>query len=387
MASLDTNTIQVRTVYARTAQNGFIPSTHILIAGGDGSTRWNSVSSILELSSFKTVKGNTSTTFSADLFNNILQISTTGVQGTLESYVDSASSTLMLSNYLPPFAVSIGSVPTVNNVAAANVPNAQYLTQVTGQSTIKFLGVGDVQLSTVTAQNAMFVSISTFTSVGYSTISGETFSWRPTLYSTLSTAYGHPSFISSVPFVAGASNWNWGSNLLFSTPTTSRDMYFSSITFKMDNILPYLDLSPRASSRLFVDYTPMLIMPPLYQGVQPMIQEVSTFIQIQNSIIPTTIFGESVTTNYMTSQQNLASGNSNYFNTPIRMQIDPYGSLLSNYQLNNFNPLYFTIYHRFPNAQSNATDTGFPSGSMMTNLTSQQSGLYINLVNQSPLLP
>jgi len=389
--TLDTDIIQVRTVFARTPQNGFIPSSHILISNGDSSTRWNSVSSIFEVSSFKTVIGNSTSTFSADLSHNILRISTTGVQGILESYVD--NQTLMLSNYLPPYAVSLGSVPSVSLPAATNVPNAEFLTPVTGQSTLKFLGVGDIQFSTITSQKAMFVSISTFTSVGYSTISGETFSLRPTLYSTLSTSYGRPSFISSIPFVAGANGWNVGSNLLFSTPSDSRDMYFSSITFQMGaDTARYIDVTKTSSSRIFIDYNPALILSTMIFNsadrlTNPMlpILAVSSFIQIENNLIPRQILPESVTTTYMTSQQVQPSQLSNYFNTPMRFEIDPYTSFLSNYTTNNTNTLNFTIYHRFLDARApTASDTGFSSISSITNITPSRGGLYMNLINQSP---
>ena len=383
--SIDTDTIQLRNVFARTQYNGFIPSSFILISKGDGSTSWNSVSSIMEVSSFKTIKGNTATRYSADLSNNLLQISTTGVQGVLESYVDPVTSTLMLSNYLPPFLVSQGSVPTVNLTSASNVPNAESLRQVTGQSTIKFLGVGDVQFSTVTSQNAIFVSISSFTSRGYSTISGVTFAWRPTLSSILSTSYGRPSFVSSLPFTSG---WNWGSNIQYSTvhTTTPQDIYFSSITFNLDHIAPYIDVTKTSSSRIFMEYNPMLVMSSMFKGPEPMIKEVSTFVQLENITSGRRIFGETITTNYMTSQQSHTSGNSNYFNTPIRMEINPYTSFLSNYALNNSNTIDFTIYHRFVAGTSDGTSTGFSSVSTLMNLTPKVGGLYINLVNQSPVI-
>ena len=380
--TLDTDIIQVRTVYARTPQNGFIPSSHILISDGDGSTRWNSVSSIFEVSSFKTVKGNTPTTFSADLYTNLLQVSTTGVRGLLESYVDPLTSTLMLSNYLPPLAISQGSVPRVDATTAALVPNAEFLLQTSGQSTLKFFGVGDVQFSTVTSQQAAFISISSFTSVGYSTISGETFKWRPTFYSTVSSFNSKPSFISSVPFAAGANAWNWGSNLYFSTPSDSQDMYFSSVTFQMDHIIPYIDMGTASSTRIFIDYNPVFLMSTMYNGTTPLIKEISTFVQVENPLISRRIFVETVTTNHMVTQN---AGPSNYFNTPIRFEMDAYNTVMSNYVLNNSNTVNFTIYHRFLDGRSDGTTTGFSSVSSITNVTPKRGGLYINLINQSPL--
>ena len=388
MSSLDTSIIQLRKVYARTPTNQFIPSSHILISGGDGSTSWNSVSSIMEVSSFKTLKGNTATTFSADLYNSLLRISTTGVQGTLESYVE--NSTLMLSNYIPPIVVAQGSVPVVSMANASNVPNPQTLTPVSGLSTLKFLGVGDIRLSTINSQNATFIAISSYTAVGYSTISGETFQWRPTLYSTLSTAYNRPSFISSVPFATGLNAWNWGSNLNVSTGTGGRDMYFSSITFQMNNIIPHIDLTQTSSTRLFVNYSPSLFFSTMVRGPnESLIKEISTYIQIESPTLqPPRIFQESVITSYLTSQQSQTTGgDSNYYTTPTRHEINPYTSFLSNYVANNSNTLNFTIYHRLVNADVTdaATQSGFSTTPYVSNLTSKQGGLYIQLINQGPL--
>ena len=381
---LDTDVIQLRTIYARTPTNAFIPSSFLLISGGDGSTSWNSVSSLVKLSSFTAIKGNTGTTLYADLSNSLIQISTTGIANTFQSYIDSTTSTLMLSNSLPPFIVSNGSVATVNNTVANIVPNSQSLLQVTEQSSIKILGVGDITLSTINTQNAVFISISSFTSAGYSTLSGETFAWRPTLYSTLSTAYNRPSFVSSIPYVAGPPNlWNLGSNL--SVSTTNRDFYFSSITFNLNNIVPYIDVTMTSSSRIFIEYNPILIMPAMVQGTESRIKEVSTFIQMENGPSGLVIFNESINTNYMISQQFTASGNLNYFNPSLKFEINAYSSLLSNYALNGNNTINLTIYHRFVECLSNtATDTGFDGAPTMTNLTAKRGGLFVNLYNQAP---
>jgi hypothetical protein len=380
---LDTDSIQLRTVYARTPTNGFIPSSFVLISGGDGSTYWNSVSSLVNLS-FTSIKGNTADTLYATLSNNLIQVSTTGIANTFQSYIDPVNSVLMLSNSLPPYIVSNGSVPTVNNTVANAVPNAQSLLQVTAQSSIKMLGVGDIRLSTINTQNAVFISISSFTSAGYSTISGETFAWRPTLYSTLSTAYNRPSFVSSIPYSAGLNGWNWGSNLPFST-SGPRDLYFSSITFNLDNIVPYIDVTRTSSSRIFIEYNPMLIMPGFIQGTESPIKEVSTFIQMENTPSGKVIFSESINTNYMVSQQFAGSANVNYFNPSLRFEINPYSSLLANYAANGGFTINLTIYHRFVDIMSNvATDTGFTGTPTMTNFTPKTGGLFVNLNNQSP---
>jgi hypothetical protein len=159
----------------------------------------------------------------------------------------------------------------------------------------------------------------------------------------------------------------------------------------MDHIAPYIDQTRTSSSRIFIEYNPNLIIAPLTGGNTSPILEVSTFIQVETVNIGRKVFGETVITNYMTSQVIGAGSQSNYFNPSIRMEIDPYGSFLSNYFANGGNignTMLMTIYHRFPNANlSNlATETGFSNVNTITNLTSQRGGLYINLVNQTALL-
>jgi hypothetical protein len=124
----------------------------------------------------------------------------------------------------------------------------------------------------------------------------------------------------------------------------------------------------------------------MFKGPEPMLMPVSTFMQMENVPSGRRLFSETVITNYMTSQQSLTSGNSNYFNSPIRMEINPYSTFLNNYTLNNSNTIDFTIYHRFVGATSDGTSTGFSSVSTLMNLTPKVGGLYINLINQSPVI-
>ena len=380
--SLDTDILQVRKLYARTPQNGFIPSSHVLIANGDGGTRWNSVSSIVPVSSFGIVYGNSSTTMMyGDLSSNVLRVSTTGVGNIFQSYVDPVARVLMLSNVLPPIAVGIGSVPSVTVPAASNVPNPEFLTPVTGLSTIKYLGVGDIKLSTITAQNAIFVSISSFTSVGYSTISGETFQWRPTLYSTLSTTSGFASFVSSIVPVAPVASVG------VPMSNSGNDLYFSSMTFPANHLMRYLDTRATSSTRMFIEMTPSFFLPALYQvtdGNQNVIKEISSYLQLQTVASGTVLFQESVNTKYITSQ-NINTSLSNYFDTPIRMEINPY-NIASNVALNAPNTVNIAVYHRIVGGLSNAANPGFQGPTVnYENRTSQ--GLYVQMMNNIQLYP
>ena len=67
------------------------------------------------------------------------------------------------------------------------------------------------------------------------------------------------------------------------------------------------------------------------------------------------------------------------------MEINPYTSLLTNYALNNGNTINLTIYHRFVDGAADAVSTGFSNVSVITNLTPKTGGLYVNLINQSPI--
>ena len=384
LTSLDTDRIQVRKIYARTPENSFIPSSHILIANGNGETRWNSVSSIVPVSSFGIVYGNTSTSILyGDLSSNVLQISTTGVGNIFQSYVDSVNKVLMLSNALPPLAVCIGSVPSVSDSAAQNVPNPQFLTPVTGLSTIKYIGVGDIRLSTITGANAMFVSISSFTSAGYSTISGETFLWRPTLHSTLSTTAGLASFISSSSVVTPDINPPVGVPM----STSGNDLYFSSVTFAANHLMKYLDTNTEGSTRMFVELQPSFFFPPLYQvsgGDSNVVKIISSYIQLETVASGRVVFEESVNTRYITSQ-NTDTNLSNYFNTPIRMEINPY-EIASNVDRNSPNTINLTVYHRIVNGLSNDPNPGFV-GPTVNYDDRTSKGLYIQMMNNTQVYP
>jgi hypothetical protein len=122
---------------------------------------------------------------------------------------------------------------------------------------------------------------------------------------------------------------------------------------------------------------------------ESLIKEISTYIQIESPTLqPPRIFQESVITSYLTSQQSQTTGgDSNYYTTSTRHEINPYTSFLSNYVANNSNTLNFTIYHRLVNADVTdaATQSGFSTTPYVSNLTSKQGGLYIQLINQGPL--
>jgi len=377
--TLDTDIIQVRSIFAKSSKNAPIPSSHILIADGNGATHWSSISTILEISSFRTIKGNNASTFSADMSYNLLQVSTTGVGGTFESYVDPRTSTLMLSNAFPPIGVSLGSVPAVTSNNAYVLPNGSYMSPVNQNSTIKFLGVGDIQLSTVEAYKATFISISSFTSAGYSTISGETFRLRPAIQSTFSTARGLMSFQSSIAY--DAAYWINGQGTM---STTGRDTYFSSMGFNAASFINNIDRSPASSTRMFLEFTPAFLFSSMSTGSQgSFVKQICTFVQTG-----TTIFPESVTYNYITSQITGATVQSNAFQTPIKVRIDAYNSFSTNYTGGLIYPL--TLVHRIVDVIHNGTSSGLVSsggvgGLTYNDISSRNNSAYLTMFNAGPL--
>ncbi len=362
--SLDLDRVQLRTIFARTDKNVPIPSSLILIANGDGGTRWSSISTILEISSFRTIKGNTATTFSADMDNNVLQISTTGVRGTLLSYADPTTSSLMLSNAFPPVGVTnvIGAPTAVITVAtASNLPGGEYMAPVDGNSTMKFIGVNDIQLSTITGQKATFITISSFTATGYSSISGELLTLKQGVPSTFSTLYGRPCFMSSMTSNAG---WLLGSQTAIQN---GADLYISTaIMSNMENYYRYVD-TVNNTTQVYFDYYPALVL-----GVQSNvgIYAVSTFLQAKDNTIGR--IAESVVTGFITSQN---ASLSNVYTTPARMRVN--ATSLSNIFALGANQDVW-IVHRIVGG-SNTYPTAYQ------NRQSAQNSLFVTLTNSGPI--
>ncbi len=384
--TFDTDRIQMRTIFARTDKNAPIPSSHILIADGNGATHWSSISTILEISSFRTIVGNSGPSFSADMSYNVLKVSTTGIRGLFESYVDPTTSTLMLSNVLPPIGVTNGSVPAVTDAAASNLAGlGEYMYPVSGNSTIKFLGVRDIVLSTNTAFKATFITISTFTSQGYLAISGETFSLRPAVASTFSTNRGVASFISSLPFQLP---WNRpaATTAMFNS---GRDLYFSSLGFSIDtannNWFRFLDRSAASTTKCFVEFSPSFLFDRFQLGTGSMVKEISSFLAINGMA---TIFPESVVSHQILSQESNV-GVFNSFQNTIKLEVNPYTSLFGNFT-SNANFLDVQIYHRVVNGIYDGTNTGFNSttgGLLYQDNTCRQNTGYLQMFSAGSVMP
>jgi hypothetical protein len=368
--TLDTNSLFVRTIYARYPSNGLIPSRYILIADGAGGTFWNSVSSITPLG-FTAVVDPSGTKMFAGEVGNELRISTVGVGGLFSASVDYSTSTLTFRNGTPNLLVAQDSVPGVSRIAAEIVPNPENIVYSTTQSTLKMIGVGDIRLSTVTDLRAVFFSISSFTATGYADLSAEARAWRPYVYSTNSTSAGYATFISSLPVSSffstpyGPKGWDWsgalGSNLALSTVEaypnyTSGDVYFSTVAFNMDPFHRYIH--PNSTTKMFLEFQPSYFFPRMFLGTTPpytLLKEFSTFVQYESPIYGRQILPTSMHGTYMASQQSNVYA-SNYFNTPLKLELDT-ATLDSNYLRDGYHVNY-TVYHRIPGAMASLLSDG-----------------------------
>ncbi len=364
--------IMLRQIYIRTYANDFIPNEYILISDGAGAAYWNSISSIYP-ARYNVVKDPFGSTLEAAVQGNILNVSTMGVQGLFEAYADASTSSLILSNAAPPVQVALNSVPAVTRLAAELVPSPQTLTMSTGQSTLKFIGVGDIQLSTVTDLRAVFVSISSFTASGYADLSAEARAWRGYVYSTNSTSAGYATFLSSIPYSTvftnetGSFPWNWtdvvGSNLPLSTVEaypdyySTGDVYFSTVSF---NMAPYLQyIQPNSTTKMFLEVQPNYYFQRMYLGTSTpynLVKEFSSFVQYE-SARGRQILATAATGGQMVSQMSNAY-TSNYFNTPLKLELNPH-EILSNVAQDGTDAAIYTLYHRIPGAMANLVSDGY----------------------------
>ena len=408
--TIDTDQITLRQISVRSPTNGYIPSQYVLISDGAGNGYWNSISTI-SVSPFNTLGDGRGSTMTAAAIGATIPFSTTGIQGLFEAYVNFPNSTFTFSNAAPNLLVAMNTVPAVSRLAAAQVPNSENIVMSSSQSTLKFIGVGDLQLSTVTDLRAVFFSISTFTAAGYSDLSGEARAWRGFTYSTLSTNAGYASFVSSVPFSTfyqideyNAYGWDWsqclGSNIPMSTveqyPSyySTGDVYFSTVSFTMAPYLRYIH--PNSTTRMFLEVNPSYFFQRMYLGTstpQHMVKEFSTFVQYQSPRTGRHILATASYGGHMFSQMSNAY-TSNFYNTQVKLELDP-AILSSNALRDGDSGAFYTLYHRIPGAMANLLSDGYcgynigPRSGFSNNLivnvdnyTSPYRGVYLHVYNQ-----
>ena len=412
--SIDTDQITLRQIGVRTVTNGYVPNSYVLISDGAGAGYWDSVSSLV-VNTYNTVRDSQGSTMSAADIGTTLPFSTTGIQGLLSIYVDNKNSTFSFSNAAPNLLVAQNTVPIVSRLAAQTVPNSENIVMSSSQSTLKFIGVGDIQLSTVTDLRAVFFSISSFSAKGYADLSGETRAWRPFAYSTLSTNAGYASFVSSIPFSTfynideyNGYGWDWspslGSNIPMSTVETypnysTGDVYFSTVSFTMAPFLRYIH--PNSTTKVFLEVNPSYFFQRMYLGAStPMnlVKEFSSFVQYESRRVGRQVLEKSSHGGYMFSQMSNAYA-SNYYNTQLKLELDP-AILTSNALIDGPYGGYYTLYHRIPGAMANLISDGYCgyylsarggfSNNEIVNVdnhTALNNGVYLHLYNQSGNAP
>ena len=407
--TLDADKITLRQISVRDATNGYIPNSYILISAGsnaDGATYWNSISSIM-VKNFDAVSDSVGSTLTATNIGNTLPFSTVGIQGLFQIYADNATSSMLFSNAAPNLLVAQNTVPSVSRLAAQTVPNAENITMSSSQSTLKFIGVGDLQLSTITDLRTVFFSISSFSAQGYADLSGECRSWRPYTYSTMSTNAGYASFVSSIPVSTsyGGHGWNWsgnlGSNVAMSTVEaypnyTTGDVYFSTTSFSMAPFLRYIH--PNSTTKVFFEVNPNYFFQRMYLGQSTplnLVKEFSSFIQYESPRTGRQILEKASYSGYMMSQMSNAYA-SNFYNTQVKLELDP-AVLTSNALMDGPNG-YYTLYHRIPAAMAGLLPDGYCGYTLsgrsgfsnnhnvnVDNYT--RGGVYLHLYNQSGNAP
>jgi hypothetical protein len=114
--TIDTDIITLRQINVRSATNGFIPGSNVLVSNGAGVGYWN-LRELYSAYTFYAVSDANGSTMSGNQIGPTLPISTVGVQGLFSAYVDFASSTFTLSNAYPNLLVALNTVPTVTRQA------------------------------------------------------------------------------------------------------------------------------------------------------------------------------------------------------------------------------------------------------------------------------
>ena len=409
LKTLDTDIITLRQISVRSATNQFIPAAKVLISDGVGNGYWDSISSIFPIpyDTLRDVNGSTMTTRD---YGNIINFSTTGIQGLLSAFVNTSNSTFTFSNAAPNLLVALNTVPSVTRLAAEQVPNSENIVMSSSQSTLKFIGVGDIQLSTVTDLRAVFFSISSFTATGYSDLSGVARAWVGNLHSTQSTNAGYASFISSIPFSTFYATseytgygWDWspclGSNLVMSTVEqypnfySTGDVYFSTVSFTPAPFLRYIH--PNSTTKMFLEVNPNYFFQRMFLGISTpynLVKQFSSFVQYQ-SARGIQILEKASQGAYMMSQQSNAY-TSNYFNSQIKLELDT-AVLSSNAEMDGIGG-YYTLYHRIPGGMANLTPDGycgynlgprggFSNGNAVTldNYTPLSNSVFLHVNNQA----
>lgn len=322
----DTDSITLRTVFAKNVDNTNIPALRTLTADGAGRCYWAIPSTLGVLPAFNEIVTSAGS-YTADLSYNTFRLNAaTGIgmfdatsgsnqtniyakcftnidvsggnsiyafsnnyltpyvrlagQGSIQVIGDPATNTLIINGPTqPPYAVSTGIygfntlkvTPAASTITADVYKwNGDILTADSASTILRFSGVNDIKLSTNVTNDAVFFTISTFTSKGYLDISaaafsafGRTTSSISSLYlpiSTYSTVVGS-NFSTTNSTITGLGSLGYVSspkyNFVSSIPFVTRDittnasvdvsgnMTFSTFQFSLSTFSSYITNNTR----------------------------------------------------------------------------------------------------------------------------------------------
>ena len=261
----DTDSITLRTVFAKNPGNSNVPALRVLTADGAGGTFWAVPSSLGLNPSFNEII-TSAATYTADLSYNKFRLLAGENIGMVNGSAGSNQTTLYAKafsqfdlsggNTLQAFSgnqldssvlfagengVVLRSDPGTNTLfiggstasnttistgiygfnqvkvtaAASTITSSvttwggDFLTASSPSSLLRFLGYNDIQLSTNVTTNSIFFTISTFTSEGYLNISNAAYSAGPSTLSTVASLYvTSSSFASTIGSLSTGSGIN-----------------------------------------------------------------------------------------------------------------------------------------------------------------------------------
>jgi hypothetical protein len=265
--SYDTDSITLRTVFAKNPGNSNIPALRVLTADGAGATYWAVPSTLGQNPSFNQIITSAGT-YTSDLSYNTFRLTASDGIGMLNGPTGS-NQTLVYARAFRQFDISgnntinsaygnltrttvtfagengvqlrgdpttntffIGGsgrsntfistgiygfsqvkvTPSVSSVTSSvQQLDGDYISANSPSTLLRFLGVNDIQLSTNITTNSVFFTISTFTSQGYLNISNAAYSAYPSTLSTVSSLYvPTTTFISSLAALS-SSGVQWSS--------------------------------------------------------------------------------------------------------------------------------------------------------------------------------
>ena len=284
--TLDVDLITLRNVYVRGNKNTFLPSSSVLMSDGVGGTYWALLSTVGTYPSFQQINIDSNSYSATPITQTFSFLTGNGIgfadagPGSNASYLYAkafqtiavpglSSLTAFTSNRLTPTLTlsSLGglqlSTDTVHQVVYFNAGiknfnvlsnTSTFTSNLTGPtlatfqmtpmlSTLTFMGVGDITLTTTPA-NTVFVGIQGFTSAGYQALSGEVFSLQSSILTTASTVFVDKSYFYSTISTFSSIVGNQISSYAISST------YLSLSTFSMSNISTYSTLYSSLSTSI-----------------------------------------------------------------------------------------------------------------------------------------